>query len=403
MGQQVASAPSTPGGWRLPLACCGVALVLLLPLHCWSVASNPWFSAPPKPAGDGPDYENLAFHLASGAGFTLDNTNPQWRAPYVDFQLASGQSEAYAAHLTQPRQLVATGRPPLFPLLVAGVYRVLGRGELGFAAVRLLLASCLALSGALAVFLAAALLSTWPSRGPQLVAAAATLFFAATNRTLRTYATDFLTEPLALLLMQLFVLVVLYLCGVWGRLHQQASPAQPNWHQPSADATNAAAIARYGVSWVAIVAGLLWGALVLARSMFVLWLPAIWLLVALTLPASKWLRFRTATVVVGTACLVCLPWWWRNVAVLERWMPLGTQGPITLLGGYSDAGLQSNGEWQFAPEQHLRRELTHVPEFQALASDTQREVWVARAARVRVRTWLGEHWRDLPWMAAKRI
>jgi len=372
-----------------------VALCVLLPLQWLSIASNPWFTRPPKPIGDGPDYENIAFHLWQGKGFVIDSTNAHWRQAYVP------DAESYAVHLhSTPRALPTTARPPLFPLVIAAIYQCVGRNEFGFAAVRLFLATCLALAGALAVWLTAQLLGRqallWrqAAANPEVVkvttvsvGVAATLFFVAINRTLRDYATDFLTEPLALLLMQCFVIVAIHLCACSGLQSDVETICNKGRNQV----------------WVAALAGVIWGLLILTRSMFVVWMPAIWLLFFVAWPPGRPGRWRLATLVVLSASLTCLPWWVRNCLVLERFMPLGTQGATTLLGGYSDAALNGNGDWQAAPELQLRQTLEGRADYQALPSDSAREVAVASEASRLVRTWIGEHLWDLPRLLAKRI
>jgi hypothetical protein len=358
-----------PGTWFW------LALIVLLPVQGFSTLSDEWLWSPPKPDGDGCDYENIAYHLSVGRGFVFDNTDPAWRQIYAE------QPAIYAVQLqASPRNLPATGRPPLLPIMVGGIYRVLGRNAHAFATVRIILAVCLVISGSLAVFVTARLLVTSPLSWAGCAGCLATLAFAASNRTLRSYATDFLTEPLALLLTELFVVCAIVMC--------QASP--------DADGPRTQ-------RWPPLWAGLAVGGMILTRSMFVLWLPAIWLLWFVSRSGSAVVRLQSATLVVGLACLVCAPWWIRNVVVLQRFMPLGTQGPITLLGGYSDAALQSNGDWQFDPELRLRAELQKRPDFRAAPSDLDREKIVADVARQRVKSWITEHPGKLLGLATKRV
>ena len=356
--------------------------------------ASPWFALPPKPIGDGPDYENIAFHVWQGAGFVIDSTNPQWQAIYRD------SPSDYAVHLNSPRNLPTTGRPPLFPLIVAGIYGLVGRDASGFAAVRLFSATCLAVSGAIAVYLVAWLwthqpLGTWIAKGnyprwwPLLAGCGGCLGLWAINRTLREYATDFLTEPLALLWMQLFL--CLAIC--WG------SPG----HMPGKPSVHPDDWIHRGTWWRMVALGSLWGLLILTRSMFVVWLPAVWLLCWLGVDLPRKKRLVWASGVVLVACCVCGPWWVRNCLVLNRWMPLGTQGATTLLGGYSDAARRGNGDWQAEPELALRAELAAREDFRRLPDDTARELVVAREASSRVRRWISEHRGDLPSLIAKRV
>ncbi len=354
-----------------------LALTVLCPIQWMSIAESEWLWAPPKPSGDGPDYENIAYHLWQGEGFLFDNQDADWRRIY------ESSPHDYGSYLDEPaRRLLTTGRPPLLPLVISAVYTVVGRNVWAFAAVRIVLITCVAISGGLAVRLTAELLSSLHiARNSRLqrisfwAGCLGTLALVATNRTIRDYATDFLTEPIALLLMQVFV-ITLYTLGT--RDNKQ------RWR-------------------LAVGAGCTLGALILTRSMFIVWLPALWGLIALATPAGRRQRFGIATLVIVVSCLVCSPWWLRNCVVLHAWMPLGTQGSITLLGGYSDAALHSNGDWQPEPEIALRAELATRPDFQQLESDAQRELVVSQVAGARVRAWLLSHLDALPTLIAKRI
>jgi hypothetical protein len=356
-----------------------LALLVLIPVQLTLVATNEWFAEPPKPVGDGPDYENIAYHLWQGKGFRFDNVDPGWRNLY------DNDSYRYEAQLTAPpREMAATGRPPLLPSLIAFCYQLLGRNESSFAAIRCMLACCLAGAGAMAVHNACWFFrQTKPSAGyPTLVAASlaagVTAFAMGLNGTLQDYATDFLTEPLALLLVQSFVTFLL--------LHAASELATQNQGRPNL-------ASRYG--WL-VTSGICFGFAILARSIFVVWLPGLWCLLTITLPGKLRQRGRQATLVVFCASIVCFPWWIRNCVVLRTFAPLGTQGPITLLGGYSDAALQADGEWQPEPERALRDALASDARVIEAADDTQRELITSRIATEQVRLWLRSHVRELP-------
>lgn len=378
---------------RPRVACC-LAFAVLLPVNIAHVATSPWFRRPPKPVGDGLDYENIAFHLARGQGYVYDNSNEAWRAIY------QAEPEIYADHLaTQHRHLASTGRPPLFPTIVAGIYGSLGRNSTGFAAVRLFSAICLAIAGALAVMLAAHLLQSHFSpkqrglgRAAVFLGLAATTVFAATHRTLKSYTLDFLTEPLALLLMQLLVV---------GMVWRQCGSADAREHDQAAEGHDQGSAQLDSRQWW--FTGVVLGAMILARSVYVAWLPGIWGLLFLASRGTYVVRAKQASGIVLIALVCCLPWWSRNMVVLGQFRPLGTQGPITLLGGYSDEALAAGGEWQFAPEQQLRQRLLSDPSFAQAENDTARELLVAEAAGREVREWIGDHWSDLPGMFIARV
>jgi hypothetical protein len=379
-----------------------IATLVLLPVGIVSVAANPLFLKPPKPSSDGPIYENIAFHLSQGRGFYLDFKHDQWREVYE----LSDEREQYSVYLDAPKQAMpTTGRPPFFPVMIATIYLVIERGAAAFACVRILSALCIALSGGLAVALVSLILDRWNPKGDHstssvkaashregatkevpsvsgwqpcriaiMVGCLAATGLAASHRTMLSYSHDFLTEPIALLLTQVLI-AFLVAVVVW----QNSS-----WPILLGLATTLAGM-------------------ILVRSLFVFWLPGVGLLLLILLRKELVRRLATATMVLAVTCLLVLPWWIRNCVVLERLMPLGTQGPITMLGGYCDEALASGGDWQPGPEIRLRQSLMKDPEFMACGSDTQRELVVADRAKTLVRQWIIAHWTDLPWLFVQRI
>lgn len=367
--------------WTSPVVWFWVALAILVPLSGFRTVSNEWFSRPPKPVGDGLDYENLAFHVWQGKGFIVDNTSAPWRELYEQ------EPDEYAYHLgAPPRALVSTGRPPLFPAVVAAIYGVVGRTPMAMAAVRLLLSICIAISGALATAVVVRLFrGNKPAEDADAwcvaSGAAAVIALFAANRTLHSYSTDFLTEPIALLLCQMFVSMSIF-----------GSDASPNNRSRFA---------------LAVGKGVVWGALILTRSMFVLWLPMIAVLSFVSEARSQ--RLRSSGILLATAILVCSPWWIRNIAVLGEFMPLGTQGPITLLGGYCSQALENNGDWQLEPELRLRSEFASEVALEAnraasaIELGTQSEVAIAQRASTRVKGWIASNIRKLPELGMARV
>lgn len=358
------------------------ALLILLPWYSFRVSQSEWFSLPAKPTGDGMDYENIAFHVWQGEGYTIDTHREDWRAPYEQ------HTATYAPNLKQPKRLLhTTGRPPLYPTFIATCYAVVGRDANGFRCVRLMNAACLAFAGAMSVGLTYLLLCwfrqvrNWESSttrlhetGPIALGCGVTLVLAAAQNTMASYANDFLTEPLALCLMQALT-VCLVIDG--------KSPGKKT---------------RVG-------AGVLLGLLILCRSIFIAWIPGILLLYLIAGPSEHHFSTRLARIgiMVAFAVVICMPWWLRNCMVLETPMPLGTQGAITLLGGYSDLALERGGDWQPEPEQALRASLALPPGKLTLESGTKREVEIADKAKSELRKWIAEHWNDVPELVLARV
>lgn len=358
-----------------------------------------WYRQPPKPIGDGPDYDALGLSLVEnglwagllGDGLRIDTASEDWREPYENVLGTApdtgGEPDYNDLLQRPPTRVISTGRPPLFPVLLSAVYTAVGRSSAGFATVRMLLALCISLAISLAAVLSAqmtfrivraklpdqAKIPVWPS----VMAAVVTLAFGLANNTLRTYATDFLTEPLALLLFQAFVMLV-----IAERFSQRKR--------------------------LAFGAGAVFGLLILTRSMFVLWIPGVWCIVMLSTVGSLRCRVRSATILVVACCLVCLPWWVRNYRVTDGYSMLGTKGAVTLMGGYCDASIAASGDWQYGPERVLRNdiateqgqlELTADP----FARNTQFEVMLAMRSRGELDSWLAVNFQYLPRLIGMRI
>jgi hypothetical protein len=334
----------------------------------------------PKPTSDGPIYENIAFHLSKGRGFWIDLHDPKWRVPYEQ----SSEQDDFRTYLEAPPQsMPMTGRPPLFPAFIAVVYNVVDRGPIAFATVRVFSALCLAFGCAIAVANAATVMIKFEISGRKFSAwsiglgCAAAILLAASNRTLLSYASDFLTEPLALLFTQILVtaLIAITYSGV------DASPRPLTW-------------------WSIVAMGVIVAGMILVRSLFVLWLPGLWILMVVIREKHR-LRDATLILMIAVACLG--PWWIRNCVVLNRWMPLGTQGPITLLGGYCDEALANGGDWQHAPEQRLRQAIRGNEEFSRLSTDVERELMIVDESKRLVRGWIAEHMGELPRLFVARV
>ncbi|MEM8734495.1 MAG: hypothetical protein AAGG44_09755 [Planctomycetota bacterium] len=417
---EIQSAVESPGWLALvarPRNCFAIALLILLPWHLAWISSSSNFAGLPKPVGDGPDYENIAFHLSGTGEYRFNNSNQGWRSAYENANhLGLPQTEEkgsedeatlqtevpYQAQLNASRRdFLSTSRPPALPWAISLIYQLVGRNAMGFRTVRLVLAASLAVAGALSVWLASTVLPyllpasqvgetvdrrsdlpiseasvNWPVVFGAFIALALNLL----NATLRSYATDFLTEPFALLFLQLFITALVIAWSAQVRL-------------------------KRGVE---VLAGISLALMILSRSIFVVWLPFLMVLLILAAPnfrvsRTRFPALRSSVIVVGTALLLCCPWWVRNCIVLERFSPLGTQGTITLIGGYCDAAVSANGEWQAAPEQRLRERIRLRPGIQNAKNDTQRELLVAKEASQQLRGWIREHWSELPRLAVSRV
>lgn len=353
------------------------ALLCLITSNALSVSRSGHWTSPPLPQGDGPDYESIAYSIANAQGFQFAWSEPRWQAPYRDSSLANEYSQFDRTDWPGP----TASRPPLLPVFIAAVYQMLPRGPLAFATLRGISVLALSLAGAIAVITARSwtkqlvLPNSLPARYAPDLAACLSLLLAIADRTIKRYNSDFLTEPYAALGLSLFLLLL---------LKSNLSTPPTKW------------FALTGV-WLAM--------LVLLRSMLVFWLPLFLIAAAIGTRSTthKWHIHWKPPVILFSAFLLCLsPWWIRNCAVLNTFMPLGGQGAASLRGGYCDESLLDGGNWNSAPEQSIQQRLDELPESKSWSA-AQREVALAKIATQETFEWARTNWRSLPYLALQRL
>jgi hypothetical protein len=365
-------------------------LALLMLVYVWFLVQSDWLQRPPKPVGDGLCYESIGMSLYSGRGFFEDYQNPAWRSLYES-------DMAYADLLgrSEGRVIPSTGRPPVLPTLIATAYVFFDRTPSAFMCIHLGLVGCLAVSGAMAAGLAALMLfhvtrSVIASSSGALL----TIGLAAIQNTLKDYVTDFLTEPIALVCIQMLITIVVIRWFVIGKVYDSKSVYLE-------DGANSVNVVEYKMNWRwAVPIGMSMGLAILTRSMFIFWVPGLLGLLYLIERGTR--RVRMGGVIkVGMVCfLTCVPWWIHNCLSLGRFMPLGTQGSIAMLGGYSDEAYEDMGNWSYEPELALRRAMK--PRLSELANDTDREVAVSEEASNVIRKWVVANFDKLPLLAVMR-
>jgi hypothetical protein len=265
-------------------------------------------SAPPVP-GDTQDYENIAWNLLQGRGFGHDWDDPAWRAVRRGLGHASRDVRRHLARRGGSRR-PRTALPAL-PFAIAATYAVLGRSFLAWGIVHAAIAAAgLALACALAMRLAGA------------GAAGLALLLGLLDSNLRGAAVlaPYLSEGLGCLAVVLLVWALVLLA-------ERPVPA------------------RFAAAGAAL------GILPLVRGIFVFWYAPIGLCVLWTAlrGARKGIETRRfalgAALFLAAALVVPLPWWIRNCAVLDGFLPLGTQGGRNLPLGYSDLAVAAGGVW----------------------------------------------------------
>ena len=361
-----------------------IALILFLPLHVSKVVLDKWFVLPPKPTGDGPDYEAIGYGLSQGHGWSTSVSSAGWRSVYQDVQHPESGLD-YSVHLARRGPVLAdTNRPPLFPLCIAAIYQIAPRGPIAFGIIRIALACCLSIACAVALAWGVSLANGMSKVCDSQLATYVGISMIAivySERNLRNYTTDFLTEPLALLLTQTFLFI-----AWWGA-------RKGNWQ------------------WAAVT-GATFAGMYLCRDVFVLWVPFVvfWLWYAYRVTSPQLDVNRLAPIHWVFASMLVFGiigsiWWVRNCCVLESFHPLGTKGATSVMGGYCDEACQSGGEWQVAPEKRLRRDL----EFQLQsAPDSAKdfkdlEIQLGKKANVQVKNWVADNVDVLPGLFINRI
>ena len=292
----------------------------------------------PPEAGDGHDYDAIAFNVWQGRGFGYQWSDAEWREPYEGIPryrlLLTRQSEFYPT----------TYRPPAMPYLLSIVY---GLTDRSFVAWRVL--NCGIMAGAIT---AAAITS---AQFGGLPAAFVTTAIALQSRELTRYSAMFMTEPLATFMAALVV-------WTWVR------NARNGWTIASAAAS-----------------GLVFGGLIASRTLFVLWTPFVFILPGRDIAFGSRFAWRTKAICLAVALLVMTPWFVRNIVVTKAFMPLGTQGGINLPMGFGPRAFRSQGIWASNPGDGW-------PEIAALKLDiVTSEVMLAKHRSKLTIGWMKEH------------
>jgi 4-amino-4-deoxy-L-arabinose transferase-like glycosyltransferase len=300
-------------------------------------------SEPPE-AGDGHDYDAIAYNIWKGQGYGYHWSDPEWRQPYLDHPryriLLGRQSDYYAT----------TYRPPLLPYLLSIVYAVTDRS---FAAWRIL--NCAIVAGA--VTLAAALAAHFA--GPWAAPLSALLTLQSPQLT--RYSQMFMTEGLAAFLVAL-------LAWTW------LPASRKRW--PMATAAGSGAVL---------------GALMAARSLYVLWTP-----IALLMPSADERTgaggpWRARGICLLTCLVVIAPWWIRNIRVTDAFLPAGSQAGINLPAGFGPLAVRRHGMWGSNPGDG-------APELVAQGVNpfsTKFEAELARFRSAQTIRWMREHPSDV--------
>ena len=320
----------------------------------WVVSESGYMNLPPE-VGDGQAYDNIAYNLAVGNGFGHDWSDEAWREPY----LKSNNDGYYDWVLEHQGPYYPTAfRPPLFPAILSGIYSIGGRKFSTWRYVNIGITVTVAtLSAAFAYALAGAI--------PALIAAALAFF----DTSFLFYVHRYMTEPLAALLILILV---------WTLLRYAASPER----------------------LYALLAGTVFGLMLLLRNIFLIWLPLILLLLWVlsgrvnSIPDRCWRLFAF----LAPALILSVPWYARNCLVTGEFMPTGTQGTRVLAVGYSDAMFDTGGKWTFKTEMKILSSFDSAP-----IGGIQGEVMMAKEGKQRTVDWISKNYSRLPQLVALKI
>jgi hypothetical protein len=312
----------------------------------------------PPPPGDSQDYDNIAVQLMHGRGFAIDYNDPEWRRPYE----AGNADGTFDGILSRHAPFKTTTRLPLLlPVVLAAVYTIFGRSFLAWQIVNSVITA-----GGLTM-ICATTLRAFGSR--VTLVTAAVMFLSATYLSYVVYW-SIMTETLAILLLSLLV-------------------------------RNLSRLAAAPRMRTAIACGIFMGLMGLARNFFVLWLPlvtilAAWLVMRAGVPRRRALKLAGTLLVVAIALQV--PWWIRNCRVLGAFMPLGTEGGVSLYAGYSDGALK-HAHWWNATRMEMRTEF--INEIGHPCPDD--DVALARCEAKGTLLWIAHHPGKVPGLVWKRV
>jgi 4-amino-4-deoxy-L-arabinose transferase-like glycosyltransferase len=282
--------------------------------------------------------------LAHGRGFAINLTNPEFRRIY---DTAAQASPLY--RLAESNRGAVAYRPPLFPLVLAGLDRLLGR-QLWSA--RVFNSACMAAT----VCLLTVMLLRIGGWGPALCGI---FLFVVIDTRSRLYSRAILTEALSTFWIALLACL---LCELLRR---------PKFR-------------------VTVPAAIVFGLAILTRSQFVLWLPGLLVLVGVLVfrgqqSHSRLNTFGNVAAFLLCAVLVLLPWMVRNRRLAGPAFPLGTQGAQELSAGYSDFTWNARGEWVNLAQRNF---FSTIP---AHLTSLQREIVQARLSKEQALHWMREH------------
>lgn len=360
----------------------GVFVFLFVACMVWGLIESAPDATPGKTKDD-VFYDNIAFNIVSGNGYSYDFSIEEWRKPYVETNF--DEINAWALN-TEIQAGPTTSRAPGFVYLLAAIYKTVGRD---WAVVRLVNAFILAVGLSI-------LICCVRKHFGNLVALISMATTALDFGVLSTCG-QIMTEALGTTML---VVTFTVLIDVWNKMvcaeHSRAIPLS---------------------RWAII--GILFGLTMLVRSNLIAWLMLLFGLVGLLIVifytrkklnekandenANLRKLLQSAVVFFFCAILVCLPWWVRNCIVSRHFSPFGSAGDIGWVGGYSDEAFENNGNWYLPNVVNLQKEW--MAEYGAAQADTslaEKEYMMGQRSKEVGLKWIKNNLNKMPELMIKK-
>lgn len=276
----------------------------------WTVSRPGSLNDPPKPWNvDGVFYDNIAFSLNHGEGFSVNLYAAPWRATYLDANEGPRTKGSYSWLMPVKGTGPTALRSPAYPFALAAIFQVSNHR---YDVARIF--GCAFTSLGLAMMLT----FCWLRWGciPAITSGATLVCDFSIMQSAGTIA----TESLAVLV---FAFTFLRIVHAWEQ------PTMLRW-----------SAAGFGFAALMLTRGI-WslGFLILFAAVGVCSLPMF---------RRKWkvLRWSHLAIFLATAMLVAMPWWIRNCTTTGHFTPFGTAGSCGFVAAYCDQSLANFGQWQ---------------------------------------------------------
>jgi len=360
-GAEIAEGSGHPGKRLvvLPYLCAWLFCLTVLSAATvfWSLRECGYdLNQPPGVTRDDVYYDNIAFNLNKGTGFSLDFADKEWLIPYGEHFDTVDRRWIFTTHVRGP----TTSRAPVYPWLVAKSYSAFGRRWDIIRVFQIVL---------LPIVLSTFLVWCGLRIGNPWLAPVAAVTLCGDYGVLSP-AGQIMTESTGILT----ILATLVLLDRAGRRGGTA-----NW----------------------IASGIAFGVSLLVRSTLVGWLflaGAGWigLLLVRMVRRQSVRHFALDGICFFVAvAAVCSPWWYRNCSISKQFEPFGSAGSIGMFGGYSDGCVALQGNWDLDSALVAERAAVRARGFNDLTLPEQEHL-IGEESKFRAKEWIFKNVSKLP-------